>query len=70
MLAEKAVPSCVALGHGVNVCPPNLETGGEQKSGTLDTRPLYTRARTRTHKRVYDTRICVRIKIAYDCVAC
>lgn len=31
ILAEKAVPSCVALGHGVNVCPPNLETGGENR---------------------------------------
>lgn len=40
ILAEKAVPSCVALGHGVNVCPPNLETGGEN-SGTFDARPFY-----------------------------
>lgn len=32
ILAEKPVPSCVALGHAVNVCPPNLETrGGEQR---------------------------------------
>lgn len=45
ILAEKPVPSCVALGHGVNVCPPNLETREEEKrtekSGTLDARPFY-----------------------------
>lgn len=54
ILAKKAVPSCVALGHGVNVCPPNLETrGGTEKSGTLDARPFYVYTYMYAHARNY-----------------
>lgn len=56
ILAEKAVPSCVALGHGVNVCPPNLETGGENRekwyircTTILSHMYTYVYARARNH---------------------
>lgn len=63
ILAEKPVPSCVALGHGVNVCPPNLETREEEKrtekSGTLDARPFYVYIYMYAHARI--TTACVEV---------